>query len=166
MNGESAAITRITGDLFHRVRDASARIGNVVDLLAEFLGERFAGVRNLMMQLVARGQLREIRVRHRVALKVDQSGILHLVNLFPCQIVRVDAREIVDEKDRRLESIFFQDRIGVLVVVDIAVVEGNDDRLFGERRAVFRRVHHLIQRDRMVALFCEICHLLIELVAV
>ena len=119
-----------------------------------------------MAQLVARGQLREIRVRHRVALEVDQPGVLHLMDLFPRQIVWIDAREIVDEEDRCLESIFFQDWIGILVVVNVPVIEGNDDRLCGERRTAFRRVHHLVQRDRMVALFCKVCHLLVKLVAV
>ena len=56
-----------------------------------------------------------------------------------------------------------QDRVGVLVIVDIAVVEGEEDGLFGQRGAVFEVIGKFVRRDGMVAVFGEILHLRFEL---
>ena len=117
-----------------------------------------------MAQFVRRREFGEIRVRHCVALEVDEPGLFHLVDLIPCQIVWVSVCKIIDKKDGGLEPIFFQNGVGVLVVVRIAVVECDDDGLFGQRCSIFEGIHHLVDRDCRIALGGEVVHLRLKLI--
>ena len=102
-------------------------------------------------------------MRHRVALKSDEPRLLHLLDLCPCQIARIGVGKIIDKEDGCLESVFFQNGVGIGVVVIVAVIEGDDDGLFGQRGAVLGGIQHLVDGDGRVALCCEIVHLRCEL---
>ena len=105
-----------------------------------------------MAEFVRRCQLCEIGVRHRVTFEPDKTGLLHLCNLIPRQVVWVGIRKIIDEKDRCLEPVLFQDGVGILVVVRITVVERDNDGLLRQWCPVFERIHHLVDRDCRIAL--------------
>ena len=162
--GEAPTIARRTCDFLDLRIDAAAGVGDVVHIIAEFVRQEVMRVRDFVAQFVRRCELSEICMRHRVALESDEPGLFHLVDLIPCQVVRVGVREIIDEKDGRLEPILFQNGVGILVVVRIAIVKGDDDGLVGQRCPIFESVHHLVNRDGGVALVCKIRHLRLELV--
>ena len=103
-------------------------------------------------------------MRQRMALEVDDAALLHLVDLCPRHVVRIGANEVGNQENRALEAVFLKDRISVLVIVDIAVIKGQDDGLIGQRRAIFKGIHHLCRRDGMIAVIDEVFHLLLEFI--
>ena len=99
-----------------------------------------------------------------MALEVDEAALLHLGCLIPGQVVRIGVEEIRNEEDRCLQVVFLQDGIGILVVVHVTVVEGDDDGLIGELRAVIPGIRELGGRDGVIAVVGQILHLGLELV--
>ena len=83
-----------------------------------------------MPEICFGGEFGEIRVGHRMALEAHETGCFHFRDLIPCQVTGIRIRKVIDEEDGRLESIFLQDGIGVLVVVLISVVERYNDGFF------------------------------------
>ena len=165
MDGEGGAVACFLRHALELFVVRAARIGDEFDgyIQAPFKG--FLGVRELVLYLVRR-DLVELWMRERVALEVDEAALLHLVDLCPGHVVGVGADEVRDQEDRPLEVVLLEDRVGVLVVVDVAVIERQDDGLLGQRRAVFPGVHHLLRCDSVVAVVGEVLHLLVELVRV
>ena len=165
VDGEGGAVAGFLCHALELFVVRAARVGDEVDGLAEAPLERLFGAVELMPYLIG-WNLVELRMGKRVALKIDEAALLHLIDLRPGHVVGVGADEVRNQEDRALEVILLEDRVGVLVVVDVAVVEGQDDGLLGERRAVLPGIHHLFRRDRVVAVVGEVLHLFLELVGV
>lgn len=165
VNGEGGAVAGFLRHALELFVVRAARVGDEVDGLAEAPLERLLGAVELMPYLVSRN-LVEFRMGERVALEIDEAALLHLIDLRPGHVIGVGADEVRDQEDRALEVILLEDRVGVLVVVDVAVVEGQDDGLLGQWRAVLPGIHHLFRRNRVVAVVGEVFHLLVELVGV
>ena len=136
------------------------RIRHIVDAVAELLLDLLLRVHELNAQLVIR-EVGHGLVVDRMRLDGD-TVLIHLARLIPGQVVRIDAEETRDDEDRRLEIVFLQDRIGVLVVVLIAVVERDEHGILRQLRIAREAVVELIRRDRMVAVLAQILHLPLE----
>ena len=98
----------------------------------------------------AESRLAERDVGHRVTFNVDDAGVLHFLSDFPCEVVRIDVEIVRDDEDRAFESIFLQDGVGVFVVVNIAVVEGQENGFFRQGRTVFEVVGKFFRRDGVI----------------
>ena len=62
--------------------------------------------------------------------------------------------------------VFLQDGESVAIVVQITVVERDDDRIGREFCAIFPAVDHFRRGNRMIAILCQILHLMLELIRV
>ena len=162
VDGERRAVAGFPYDTLHFVIVSAAGVGDGSDVFVEARFNCFLGVDGFVLQSFGRGKLAERDMGHRVALDVDDARVLHLLADFPCEIVWIDVQIVRDDEDRAFKPVFLQDRVGVLVIVDIAVVEGEEDGLFGQRGAVFEVIGKFVRRDGMVAVFGEIPHLRFE----
>ena len=71
-----------------------------------------------------------------MAAKFD-AVLLHVAYLFPCQVVRIEAHIVGDEENGGLHAVFFEDGIRDVVIIPIAVVKGEEDRIFRQGAACF-----------------------------
>ena len=90
------------------------------------------------------------------------AAVLHITELFPIQIARL-ADLIRDDIDRRLHAVFLKDGQQVRVVVLIAIVKGQDNRLRRQFHLAALGLHEVEHRDGRVALLLEVVQLLAEL---
>ena len=96
----------------------------------------------------------------RMAADLD-AAVLHITELFPVQIARL-ADLIRDDVDRRLHTVFLEDGQQVRVVVLIAIVKRQDDRLRRQFHLAALGLHEVEHRDGRVALLLEVVQLLAE----
>ncbi len=81
----------------------------------------------------------------------------HFPDLLPRQVPG-PADEIGDQKNRAEHVVFAQNRIGVFIVVGIAVVKSNQHRLVGQIAAV-HVIFELLQRNGVVAVVVKVLDL-------
>lgn len=160
---ERRAVARIFRRLFDVFIVFAARISDEADGLAEVPLDGLLRARELVFRLVEARCLRELFMRQRVALKIDEAAFVHVLHVAPRQIVRIRADVIGNQKDRRLELIFLEDGERMVVVVEIAIVKCDDDGLLRQLRAVFPSIEHIGRRDGRVAVLREVFHLRFEL---
>ena len=95
-----------------------------------------------------------------VTLDGNQAGIHHFLHLSRAEVrchgvigvlVGILADGNADGENGRLHVVFPQHRERVLVVTQIAVVEREDDRFFGQRCTVVDVIAQLLKRNRVAA---------------
>ena len=93
----------------------------------------------------------------RVAADLD-TALLHVAQFVPRQIALL-ADEVRDHVDLTLHPALFEERQRLRVIVFVAVIEGDDHRLFGKSSLPFRRLGKFQHGDRLVALGLQIVKL-------
>src|SRR6476646_8421971 len=93
------------------------------------------------------------------------AALLHFVNLFRCEewsglfaiaVPDTPAADMVaDEHDGGGHAVLLEDRIGVCVRIQVAIVERNCDWL-RPRRLLANRSGHVSPRDRLIAVLMQI----------
>ena len=90
--------------------------------------------------------------------------LLHLTQLIPCEIPLSAADKPRYNEDRRLEVVFFEDRVGICIVVNITVIKGDEHGAI--RKCAFPRkeVVKFVGRNAVIAMVDEILHLPVEVI--
>ena len=160
LDGEGGLVAGLTHELGDVEVVGTGRVGHVLDLMAELGFGLLLRLDEFGAQLVVR------QVGHRLVVDgVRRDGhavLLHLAALVPGQVALARAEEARDDKDRALEAVLPEDRVGVVVVVLVAVVEGDQDGIRGQLARALERVVELVGRDRVIAVLFEVAHLPVE----
>ena len=136
------------------------RVGKACDRLAELLLDHALRGRKLLLDLVIR-EARQCAVRHRVPLD-GKAVLFHLAQLLPRQIALLLSHHLRDDEDRRLEAVLLENRVRLLIVVDIAVVKCNHHGLFGQIARSRQSAVKLFWRNRLEAVLLEPRHLTVK----
>lgn len=157
LDGEGGLVAGLAHELGDVEVVGAGRVGHVLDLVAELGLSLLLRLDELSAQLVVR------QVGHRLVIDgVRGDGhavLLHLAALVPGQVALARAEEARDDKDRALEAVLPEDRVGVVVVVLIAVVEGDQHGVVGQRPCPLDGIVELVGRDGVVAMLLEVAHL-------
>lgn len=89
----------------------------------------------------------------------------HFLHHVPGHVVGVAfVKKVGGQEDGGGEAIFFEDGEGVLVVVQVAVVEGDDDGFGGQVCFTGDGAGQIVEADGGVAVFGQVLHLAAEIV--
>ena len=86
----------------------------------------------------------------------------HFFDLVPGQVAR-RIHEVDDQEYGAAHVIFLQDGIGIFIVVDVAVIKGDEDRPVGQVAFATHVGIELFQRNGMVIVVVQIFHLFIKI---
>lgn len=157
LDGEGGLVAGFAHELGDVKVVGAGRVGHVLDLVAELGFGLLLRLDELGAQLVVR------QVSHRLVVDgVRGDGhavLLHLAALVPGQVALARAEEARDDEDRTLEAILLEDWVGIVVIVLIAVVEGDQHGLIGQRPRALDGIVELVGRDGVVAMLLEVAHL-------
>ena len=159
-HGKAPLETAVPGNRQHISVVGAAGVG---DVLGEFQGFPLncqLAPLYLLIKLIS-CQPRQLKVAKGMDSHVD-TGLAHFLYLLPGQIFVKPVHKIRNQEDGGGHAILLQHRKGIFVVVTVAVIKGNQHRVFRQGRVPGQIGMELVRGDGVVAVIMQVCHLLFK----